>query len=281
MKTRSAKSIMVRIGTLYLPLLIMAVFTFTPFYWTLNTSFKREADINQIPVKYWPDPATLQNYLTMWKNMNLSRYFFNSIFVSASVAIIVVLFALLTGYALTRFKFKGKMVFLLILLSTQFFGGEMLLIPLFMIFKFLHLLNSPFSLILTYATFEVSFNSILIVGFFTNVPVELEEAALIDGCNRMKAIFKVILPIILPGIVATGFFAFISAWKEFLFAIMLINDPTRFTIPVGLSYMMGELDINYGALAAGGVVAILPSFVLFAYIQKYLVQNLTAGAVKG
>jgi multiple sugar transport system permease protein len=281
MKTHSAKSIILRIVALYLPLLTMAVFTFAPFYWTLNTSFKREADINQIPIKYWPDPVTVQNYVTMWKNMNFSRYFLNSVFISTSVALIVVLFALLTGYALTRFKFKGKAVFFLVLLSTQFFGGEMLLIPLFMIFKFLHLINSPFSLILTYATFEVSFNSILIMGFFSNVPVELEEAAMIDGCSRVKAIFKVILPIILPGIVATGFFAFISAWKEFLFAVMLINDPARFTIPVGLSYMMGELDINYGALAAGGVVAIIPSFILFAYIQKYLVQNLTAGAVKG
>jgi multiple sugar transport system permease protein len=104
---------------------------------------------------------------------------------------------------------------------------------------------------------------------------------MMDGCTRTEAIFKILFPILLPGIVAAGFFAFVSSWKEFLFAIMLINDPNRFTIPVGLSYMMGEFDINYGTLAAGGIIAIIPSFVLFTYIQKYLVKNLSAGAVKG
>jgi multiple sugar transport system permease protein len=280
MKTTIQTKIL-NIFTIYLPLLVLTVFTFTPFYWTIVTAFKREGDITKIPIKYWPSPGTCENFVNMWKNMNFSKYFFNSLFVSTSVALIVVVLAMLTGYALTRFKFKGKHLFLLILLSTQFFGGEMLLIPIFMIYKFLHLINTPFSLIITYATFEVTFNSILMMGFFANVPIELEEAAMIDGCNRTKALFLVLFPILVPGIVAAGFFAFISAWKEFLFAIMLINDPARFTIPVGLSYMMGEFDINYGALAAGGIVAVIPSFLLFAYIQKYLVQNLSAGAVKG
>lgn len=266
---------------IYLPLLAMTVFTLAPFYWTLVTAFKREGDITKIPIQYWPDPFTFDNFVTTWRNMHFSSYFANSVIVSASVAIIVVVLALLTGYSLSRFKFKGRKVFLLVLLSTQFFGGEMLLIPLFMIFKFLHLINTHGSLILTYSTFEVAFNSILIMGFFSNISVELEEAAMIDGCSRPKAIFLILFPIMLPGIVAAGFFAFITAWKEFLFAIMLINDPARFTIPVGLSYMMGEFDINYGSLAAGGVLAVIPSFILFAYIQKYLVHNLSAGAVKG
>ncbi len=272
---------LINLFSIYLPLAVLTVFTLTPFYWLLNTALKQEGNITKIPIQYWPSPATIDNFINMWRNMNFSRYFFNSLLISTSVMLIVVVFTLLSGYALCRFNFKGKRLALLILLSTQFFGGQMLLIPLFMIYKHLHLLNSPLCLIINDSTFEVAFNSVLMMGFFANVPVELEEAAMLDGCSRAMAIFKVIVPILMPGIVAAGFFAFVSSWKEFLFAIMLINNPDRFTIPVGLSYMMGEFDIHYGTLAAGGIIAIIPSFLLFTYIQKYLVQNLSAGAVKG
>jgi multiple sugar transport system permease protein len=275
------KTKIINLCCVYLPLAVLLIFTLTPFYWVLNTSLKHEGNITKLPVQYWPSPATFDNYVNMWHNMNFSKNFFNSLFISTSVMIIVVVCTLLSGYALSRFKFKGKKLAMLILLATQFFGGQMLLIPLFMIYKFLHLLNSPLCLIINDSTFEMSFNSILMMGFFSNISPELEEAAMMDGCTRTEAIFKILFPILLPGIVAAGFFAFVSSWKEFLFAIMLINDPNRFTIPVGLSYMMGEFDINYGTLAAGGIIAIIPSFVLFTYIQKYLVKNLSAGAVKG
>jgi multiple sugar transport system permease protein len=281
MRKTDFKTKMINLFGIYLPLAVLLIFTLTPFYWVLNTSLKQEGNIVKLPVQYWPSPITFDNFVNMWQNMNFSRYFFNSLLVSTSVMIIVVVFTLLSGYALSRFNFKGKKIAILVLLSTQFFGGQMLLIPLFMIYKQLHLLNSPLCLIINDSTFEVSFNSILMMGFFSNVSPQLEEAAMIDGCSRMKAIFHILFPILLPGIVAAGFFAFVSSWKEFLFAIMLINDPERFTIPVGLSYMLGEFNINYGTLAAGGIIAIIPSFILFSYVQKYLVQNLSAGAVKG
>ncbi len=281
MTNSNIRTKIVNLCCIYLPLLVLMVFTLTPFYWLLNTSLKQEGNIIKVPIQYWPKPATIDNFINMWHDMNFSKYFFNSLLISTSVMVIVVVFTLLSGYALCRFNFKGKKLALLILLSTQFFGGQMLLIPLFMIYKYLHLLNSPLSLIINDSTFEVAFNSILMMGFFANVPIELEEAAMLDGCSRVTAIFKIIFPIIMPGIVAAGFFAFVSSWKEFLFAIMLMNNPDRFTIPVGLSYMMGEFDILYGTLAAGGIIAIIPSFLLFIYIQKYLVQNLSAGSVKG
>ena len=281
MTNSNMRTKIVNLCCIYLPLLVLMVFTLTPFYWLLNTSLKQEGNIIKVPIQYWPKPATIDNFINMWHDMNFSKYFFNSLLISTSVMVIVVVFTLLSGYALCRFNFKGKKLALLILLSTQFFGGQMLLIPLFMIYKYLHLLNSPLSLIINDSTFEVAFNSILMMGFFANVPIELEEAAMLDGCSRVTAIFKIIFPIIMPGIVAAGFFAFVSSWKEFLFAIMLMNNPDRFTIPVGLSYMMGEFDILYGTLAAGGIIAIIPSFLLFIYIQKYLVQNLSAGSVKG
>jgi multiple sugar transport system permease protein len=186
----------------------------------------------------------------------------------------------LVGYALSRYRFKGKKAFLLLLLCTQFVPGAMLIIPLFIIFKNLGLISNPLSLIIAYTTFQIPFNSILMNGFISNVPVQLEEAAMVDGCSRLQAIRHVIFPLLLPGIVATGVFTFIYAWNEFLFAFMLTNKAANFTLSVGLSYMMGEFNINYGALAAGSVIALVPAIIMFAYAQRYLVNGL-GGAVKG
>ena len=166
------------------------------------------------------------------------------------------------------------------LLCTQFVPGALLIIPLFIIFKNLGLISNPLSLILAYTTFQLPFNSILMNGFISNVPKQLEEAAMVDGCNRLQAIYYVIFPLLLPGIVATGVFTFIYAWNEFLFAFMFTNKAANFTLSVGLSYMMGEFNINYGALAAGSIIAVLPAIALFGYVQKYLVNGL-GGAVKG
>lgn len=195
--------------------------------------------------------------------------------------IIVLICSVLVGYAISRFTFKGKGAFMIMLLCTQFVPGAMLLIPLFMIFKQLGLTSSLFALIITYSTFQLPFNSLLMSGFISNIPEALEEAAMVDGCSRLKAIFLVIFPILLPGIVATTVFTFISAWNEFLFALMFISKPALFTLPVGLRYMQGEFDIHYGALAAGSLISLLPAVILFAFVQKYLVQGMGSGAVKG
>ena len=170
---------------------------------------------------------------------------------------------------------------MIMLLCTQFVPGAMLLIPLFMIFKQLGLTSNLLALIITYSTFQLPFNSLLMSGFISNIPEALEEAAMVDGCSRLKAIFLIIFPILLPGIVATTVFTFINAWNEFLFALMFISKPALFTLPVGLRYMQGEFDIHYGALAAGSLISLLPAVILFAFVQKYLVQGMGSGAVKG
>jgi multiple sugar transport system permease protein len=156
----------------------------------------------------------------------------------------------------------------------------MLIIPLFIIFKNMGLISNPLSLIITYVAVEIPFTTVLMNGFISNVPRELEEAAMIDGCNRLQAIRHVIFPLLIPGIVATSVFTFIYTWNEFLLALMLTNQQGRFTLPVGLSYMMGEFNINYGALAAGSVIALIPAIILFSYAQKHLVNGM-GGAVKG
>jgi multiple sugar transport system permease protein len=267
---------------LYAPLVVFMLFSLFPLYWTINTSFKREGDINKASsMQYFPDPATIENYIVSWKNVGFSMFFKNSLIVSSVTVIIVLVFSVLVGYALTRFKFRGKKAFMLMLLCTQFIPGAMLLIPLFIIFKNLGLTGNLLSLILTYTTFQLPFNAILMSGFISNIPEQLEEAAEVDGCNRIQAIYYVILPVLLPGLVATSVFTFIGAWNEFLFALMFITKKAYFTLPVGLSYMQGQYDINYGALASGSVIALVPVVIMFAYVQKYLVQGLSAGAVKG
>lgn len=270
-----------RTATLYLPLLAAMLFTLLPFFWTIVTSLKNETDINRLPIKYWPSPGTFDNFKIAWDTVGFSLFFKNSMIVSLSTVVIVLILSILTGYALSRFQFYGKRAFLLLLLCTQFIPGAMLLIPLFLIFKTLGMTSNLLSLVITYSTFQLPFNSILMSGFITNIPEQLEEAAMVDGCSRLKAVFLIIFPILLPGIVATTVFTFIGAWNEFLFGLMLINKPHFFTLPIGLRYMQGEFNMAYGALAAGSVISLLPVVVLFAFVQKYMVQGMAAGAVKG
>jgi multiple sugar transport system permease protein len=259
----------------------MLAFVTIPFYWVIVTSFKLEKNIVQRPVKYLPDPATFENYINAWKNVGFERFFTNSFLISLVVAVVVLVFSSLVAYPLTRFHFRGKKTTMLLLLCTQFLPHSMLLVPLFMIFRVLGLINSPIALVVSYVTFSLPFNAIMMRGFMSSIPVSLEEAAMIDGCNRLGAIYRIIIPLLLPGVVACGSFAFIDSWKEFLFAVMFINDPHRMTIPVGLSYMLGEFSINYGILAAGAVIAIIPPMGMFSYMQKYLIRGLSSGGVKG
>ncbi|MBA4493347.1 carbohydrate ABC transporter permease [Paenactinomyces guangxiensis] len=269
-----------RVIVFYLPLAMMMVFTLFPFYWTVNTAFKSEGDIIQRPLEYIPGSPTIENFVVAWNSVGFSTYFKNSTLVAVFTVCTVLLFSTLAGYALSRYQFKGKRAFLLLLLATQFVPRSMLIIPLFIIFKNLGLISNPLSLIITYSAIELPFTSVLMNGFISNVPRQLEEAAMIDGCSRLQAIRHVVFPLLLPGIIATSVFTFIYVWNEFLLALMLTNQQSSFTLPVGLSYMMGEFNINYGALAAGSVIAIIPAIILFAYAQKYLVNGL-GGAVKG
>ena len=193
----------------------------------------------------------------------------------------IVLIAIITGYTLNRFRFRGRNLFMLMLLCVQFIPHAVLLIPLFEIFHKLGMIGKPMSVILVCITFQFPFNSILMRGFVSGIPYTLEEAAQIDGCSRLMAVIKVVIPMLVPGIVTTAAFAFIGVWNEFLFSMMFLNDSANYTIPIGLKMMQGEYNISYGALAAGAIIAMAIPVALFAYLQKYLVTGMGAGAVKG
>ncbi|WP_251551578.1 carbohydrate ABC transporter permease [Neobacillus muris] len=266
--------------TFYLPLAMMLCFTIFPIYWTVNTAFKPEGDIIKRPLQYLPTNPTIDNFVNSWTNIGFATFFKNSLIVGVSAVIVVLVCSTLSGYALSRYQFKGKRAFMLMLLCTQFIPRAMMIIPLFIIFKNLGLISNPLSLIITYSAVEIPFTTILMSGFISNVPKELEEAAMIDGCSKLQSLRYVVFPLLLPGIVATGVFTFIYTWNEFLIALMLTNQQDKFTLPVGLSTMMGEFNVNYGALAAGSVIALIPAIILFAYAQKHLVNGM-GGAVKG
>ena len=265
----------------WLPLLLINVFVVFPIYWAIVTSLKTETDIMGKPVQYIPKSPTLQNFVKAWVNAGFSRYFGNSLFISISSVVVIVILAIMIGYALTRYKFKGKKLFTGFLLASQFIPAAVLLVPLFNIFQGFHLIGTRTAIILVNIVFNIPFNAILMKGFMAGIPFELEEAAMVDGCSRFEGVIKVVLPVLIPGIVTVSAFAFIGCWNEFLFSLMFLNDPSKYTVPIGLKMMQGEYSVLYGSMAAGALIAMAIPVALFAYLQKYLVTGMTSGGVKG
>lgn len=266
--------------TFYLPMATMLTWTLFPLYWTLNTAFKPEGDIIKSPLQYLPKNVTFDNFINAWSDVGFEKYFQNSFVVGLGTVILTLVLSVLAGYALARYDFKGKNMVMLVLLMTQFIPRSMLIIPLFVMFSNIGLISNPISLILIYSAVQVPFSAILMSGFIAGIPSELEEAAAVDGATRLQAIRQVIFPLLIPGVVATSINVFIYSWNEFLLALMLTNNQSKFTLPVGLSFMLGEFNINYGALAAGSIIALVPSVILFIFAQKHLVNGM-GGAVKG
>lgn len=266
--------------TFYLPMATMLTWTLFPLYWTLNTAFKPEGDIIKSPLQYLPKNVTFDNFINAWSDVGFEKYFQNSFVVGLGTVVLTLVLSVLAGYALARYDFKGKNMVMLVLLMTQFIPRSMLIIPLFVMFSNIGLISNPISLILIYSAVQVPFSAILMSGFIAGIPSELEEAAAVDGATRLQAIRQVIFPLLIPGVVATSINVFIYSWNEFLLALMLTNNQSKFTLPVGLSFMLGEFNINYGALAAGSIIALVPSVILFIFAQKHLVNGM-GGAVKG
>jgi multiple sugar transport system permease protein len=205
----------------------------------------------------------------------------NSVIVSASTAFIVTILASLAGYALSRFIFRGKYWIVVLMLLTQMFPLVMLVAPIFKMLSPLGLTNSLSGLVVVYVAFNVPFATFLMQSFFDGIPKDLEEAAMIDGATRFRAFRQIILPLTLPGIAATLGFVFTAAWSELLFALMLISGADSSTFPVGLLSFVSKFSVDFGQMMAAGVMALVPACLFFLLIQRYLVQGLTAGAVKG
>lgn len=256
------------------------LFILIPFLWAFLMSFKGHDEILTQNLHYLPRQFDLFNYREIWNSIGFSQFFRNSIWVCCISVLFIVTLAVMCGYALSRFHFKGRKIFMMLLLCTQFIPSVMLLIPLAQMYRETGLIDTHASLVLSYVVSELPFAAILMRGFVSGIPFEIEEAALIDGCNRTQGILRVILPILAPGLAAVSIIAFVGCWNEFLFALMFINSQKRFTVPIGLSYMRGQYGVAYGALAAGSMIALLPPLLLFLFVQKHLVKGLSTGAVK-
>lgn len=257
------------------------VFALLPIYWTIKISVTPMDLLYSEGIRLWPSRMTLANYASVLEATDFPRYFLNSIIVSVTTAVIVTAVAAFAGYALSRFRFRGKALVSLVLLLTQTFPLVMVIPPIYRIMGQLGLTDNLYGLIIIYTAFNIAFATFLMQSFLDGVPKDLEEAAMIDGCTRFEALRRVILPLTLPGMGATVAFVFTAAWSELLFGLMLINSESQKTFSVGLLTFVGKFAVDWGQMMAASVLALIPVCLFFLFLQRYLVTGLTAGAVKG
>ena len=268
--------------TLHYALLALFLgFALFPLYWLVKVAVTPKELLYTEGVRLWPSEATFDNFAFVLAESDFPRFFANSVIVSGSTAVVVVALAAVAGYAFSRFAFRGKALVVALMLVTQMFPLVMLIAPIFKILAPLGLTNSLTGLIVVYTAFNLPFAIFLMQSFFDGIPQDLDEAAMIDGDTRLGAFRRIVLPLSLPGIGATLGFVFTAAWSELLFALMLVSRADRNTFPVGLLNFVGKFSVDFGQMMAAGVLALLPACLFFALIQRYLVQGLTAGAVKG
>lgn len=272
-----------RIGivTRILLLLPIMVFVLFPFYWVIITSFKTTTQISQRESIFWPSPATLGQYEQLVFNSPFLIWLGNSLLVAALSTIISVAIAALAAYALTRLKFLGAGLLTTAILITYLLPGTLIFIPLYQTLSDMGLINSYGALLTTYPTFLVPFATWVLIGYFRSIPVELEEAAMIDGASRLYAFVRITLPLAAPALLSVALFAFTNAWNEFLFAFVFITSESLRTLPIGLQSMVVGDILPWGELMAASLLTAIPVAILYMYAQRFLVGGLTVGAVKG
>ena len=265
----------------YIILAFMILIAVFPAVWMLSTSIKDVTELYDMPPELIPDRPTFGNYLNVLGQSKMYTAFFNSVIITACVVGMTLLLSILAGYGLSRYRFKGAGLVQTLLLFGQMVPGVVIIIPLYFAFSKMHLLDMHISLVVADLALTIPMGVIMLTFFFKGVPRELEEAAKIDGCTGVGALFRVILPIAKPGIISVTIYTFINAWEEFLFALNLsMSEKTR-TLPIAINTFAGEFSVDWGATMAAATVVALPVLALFLLCNKYFVQGLSDGAVKG
>jgi multiple sugar transport system permease protein len=261
---------------------LLAAFCLFPIVWLALTSLKLPEEITTARgVVWWPSALTFRHFVSVWATTDFPALFLNSLRTTGITLLLCLVLGVPAAYALSRQAFRGRRALMLGLIGLRMFPAVMMIIPLFLIMRNIGLLDTSLGLALAYASFLLPLFIWLMKGFFDALPPELEEAARIDGCTRLGAMVRVALPLARNGMAATGIFIAIAAWNEFLFALMLTSSGGSRTWPVGLQLMIGEFQMEWGILAAGGILSIIPVVILFALVQRTMVAGLTEGATKG
>ena len=277
---RQTKRLLSHLGR-FLLLAFFLLLVVLPIYWMFITSIKENQEIiNSQAVTYIPHTFTLDNYRNLFIQLSYGNYLRNSVILSLSTGIVVTIFSILGGYGFARYKFKGKGAILVFFLVTQMIPGILVMIPLYTIYSKMGLIDTRMGLFIYYMIVNLPFCVITMRSFFERIPYTLEEAAKVDGCNKMQSIIKIVLPVMFPGIVAVFVFAFIGAWNELIASTIFTNTSNMWTIPVGLKSLIGKNEVQWGELMAGGVLALIPTGLMFVVVQKFVVEGLTSGAVK-
>jgi multiple sugar transport system permease protein len=266
-------------------LVLLLIFTILPMAWMVITSLKTGFAAMQYPPQWWPTEPTLDNYIRLLDpSQNIGRdflrYFLNSIFVSVVTTVLAVVIAVPAAYAFSRFRFPGRTFMFFAVLLRNMFPAVIFLVPLFILMRWLGLVNTHGSLILTYLTFGLPLAIWLLKGFYDNIPIQLEQAARIDGATRFQAFFLIVMPLSSPGIIATSIYSFIGAWNEYIYAYTFLNKNDTMTLPVGIQRFFAENATDWPGLMAATFMMSIPVVVLFLVLQKYFVRALTEGAVK-
>jgi len=277
----NAKAILPKASTYAVLSVFIVIFLF-PIYWMAVSSFRDNSELMALPPKFSPIGGSFQNYIKLFHMSEFMTYFKNSVLVASSTVLLTILVAILAGYALSRFDFRYKSLLMTALISIQIFPTTVIIISLFTFYRDLGMLNTYRGLILADTVNALPFSIWLIKSFYDTVPRSLDEAAYIDGCGRFRTLWTIITPLILPGLLAIGVYAFLGSWDDFIFSMTIMKEEAMKTLPIGLAQsFMGEYVYDYSGMMTMSMVASLPVVILFIFLQKYMVAGLTAGAVKG
>ena len=267
-------------AAMYALLGLLASLVLIPVLWMVSTAFKSYGETIAKPPRWVPQQISFEAFGRLWSEYPFGTYFKNSFVIVLFSMAVSVFASCLAGYGLTRFKFRGRNSLMTFILVTQMFPSVMLLVPFYSIIGKMHLLDTHLGLILVYISFTVPFCTWTMRGFFRALPLDLDEAARIDGCNSWQCFSRIILPLTLPGIASTSIYAFITSWNEYMFAFILTSRPEMKTLSVGIAEMNGFQQIRWNDMMAASLMASLPLILLFICLQKYFVSGLTSGAVK-
>jgi multiple sugar transport system permease protein len=265
----------------YTLLILSALFALLPVAWMLSTSLKTESEALSLPVRWIPKQATLQAYGEMWTLKPFGTYFWNSIVVSGVTALFSTVLGALAGYGFSRFQFRFRTTLMAGFLATQMISGVLVIGPYFQILAAVELYNTLTGLVIAYVTICLPFAAWMSKGYFDSIPRELDEAGLVDGASRLQIFLRIIMPIAVPGTVTTLLFAFLLAWQDLLWALCLISIDEKRTVTLGVAFTVGEFIIKWPMLTAASLIGSLPTILLYLFLQRFYVEGLARGAVKG